>query len=322
MRAAETADPRLVRAAKDAAQQAFRAARSGAGSPDAVEAAARDWLSEINRINRLSRDASATAAQERDAASGLVGTIERLRLETDAARISAETADAACVAARQAAAECYEAAARGAAGEPRPPSPVTTQIEVGAGSGALVDEDADPAILRMLRGDRPALSAVVSALAGGHPEDVRHWRLLLSMLVDEILARAIEASCLAFPAANPFWGPFTRTQNRDIASALASLGYRFDGLGGWVDDRMPSQRDLALAVGYAGLDPMRVRHWPSESETAVLFRDVTVAGDEFLVTTAADLTLGQLVTLLGPRADDLAELFNDWARVRPLLLAD
>jgi hypothetical protein len=174
----------------------------------------------------------------------------------------------------------------------------------------------------MLRGDRAAQANVVAALAGSHPEDVRHWRLLLSTLVDEILARAIEAACLVYPREHAFWGAFTRPQNRDITGALASLGFRFDGLGAWVDDRTPSQRDLSLAVGYAGLDPMRVRHWPTEAEMAVLFGDVSVAGDEYLVQSAGDLTLGQLVSLLGPRADRLAELWNDWARVRPLLLSD
>lgn len=140
--------------------------------------------------------------------------------------------------------------------------------------------------------------------------------------MDEILARAIEAACLVYPQHDAFWGAFTSTQNRDITTALASLGFRFDGLGSWVDDRTPSQRDLSLAVGYAGLDPMRVRHWPTEKEMAELFRDVSVAGDEYLVETAGDLTLGQLISLLGPRADQLAELWNDWARVRPLLLSD
>jgi len=33
------------------------------------------------------------------------------------------------------------------------------------------------------------------------------------------------------------------------------------------------------------------------------------------------LTLGELVSLLGRRADALPELWNEWARVRPLLLA-
>ena len=35
-------------------------------------------------------------------------------------------------------------------------------------------------------------------------------------------------------------------------------------------------------VGYAGLDPMRIRHWPTEVEMAELFRDVGVSADEHL----------------------------------------
>jgi hypothetical protein len=37
---------------------------------------------------------------------------------------------------------------------------------------------------------------------------------------------------------------------------------------------------------------------------------------------AGDLTLGELVTMLGRRADGLAEIWNDWGRIRPLLLDD
>jgi hypothetical protein len=322
-RATGAADPRAARSAKDTAQHTFRATRASADTPDAVEAAAREWLSEINRINHQSREAAASAAHEREEAAGLAATMERLTLEAHAARISAETAEAACLAARQALAECEVAVAAETAGHfPTAPSVAPGSVDDGTGSGALVVEAVDPVILRMLRGDRTALGNVVAALAGGHPEERRRWRLLLSTLVDEILARAIEVSCLAFPLEHPFWSPFTIAQDRDITTALASLGYRFDGLGGWVDDRVPSQRDLSLAVGYAGLDPMRIRHWPNEAEMTELFRDVTVAGDEYLVGAAADLSLGELVTILGPRADDLAELWNDWGRVRPLLLAD
>jgi len=75
---------------------------------------------------------------------------------------------------------------------------------------------------------------------------------------------------------------FTRSQARDISAALASLGYRHDGFGGWADDRIPSQRDLSLAVGYAGLDPMRIRVWPSEREMTDVLRNVTVAADEYV----------------------------------------
>ena len=104
--------------------------------------------------------------------------------------------------------------------------------------------------------------------------------------------------------------------------ALASLGYRFDGLGGWVDERQPSQRELSLALGYAGLDPMRVRHWPNEQQSAELFSEVEVAADEYLAGAAGDLTLAEMVEMLGRRADGLVDLWNHWGRVRPLLLEE
>jgi hypothetical protein len=163
---------------------------------------------------------------------------------------------------------------------------------------------------------------VVTALAVDDPDDRQRWQLAVAGLVDAIIADAIEAGTLDFPTDHSFWGPFTIAQDRDIVRALASLGFRFDGLGGWLDERVPSQRDLSLALGYAGLDPMRLRHWPTEAEMAVLFQDVTVAADEHLAGAAGDLTLGELVSMLGRRADGLADLWNHWGRIRPLLLED
>jgi hypothetical protein len=172
----------------------------------------------------------------------------------------------------------------------------------------------------MLRGDRAAMQDVVVALGGDDAEDRRRWQLAMSDLVDAILSDAIAASALDFPSDHPFWGPFSQAQSRDITAALSSLGYRFDGLGGWVDERYPSQRDLSLALGYAGLDPMRMRHWPNDAEMSVLFDDVEVAAAEHLAGAAGDMTLGELVSMLGRRADGLTDVWNDWGRVRPLLL--
>ena len=94
-----------------------------------------------------------------------------------------------------------------------------------------------------------------------------HWQGLLGGLADALIARSIEASAFDFPLDHFFWGLFNQAQNRDIAAGLSSLGFRFDGFGGWVDEHQPSQRDLSLAVGYAGQDPMRIRRWPTEAET-------------------------------------------------------
>jgi hypothetical protein len=51
-----------------------------------------------------------------------------------------------------------------------------------------------------------------------------------------------------------------------------------------------------------------------------LFADVTVSADEYLAGVAGDLTLAEMVAMLGRRADGLAEVWNDWGTIRPLLL--
>ena len=322
--AAAAADPRAVRRAKDDAQARFRNGHAAAMTSDAVEAAARAWLLEINTINTEAREASASLIREREAAARIAGDLERLAVEADAARIGAETAESVCLTARESLAACEEREAAGpAAHHPAvpwqgPPGDTPDDDPLAGHLGA----GGDPRIFRLLRGDRAALSDVVTAMAGQDPTARRHWQTAFADLVDAILADSIAAGSLDFPAEHPFWGPFTRDQDREIATALSSLGYRFDGLGGWVDGRVPSQRDLSLALGYAGLDPMRIRQWPTESEMAELFRDVQVSATEHLAASAGDLTLGELVSMLGRRADGLAEVWNHWGRIRPLLLEE
>jgi len=251
-------------------------------------------------------------------------------VEADAARISAERADEACMAAREAVAACDEArtlaaavAAPGrapdenriAAAMPAPEDDLELATPMGSRAGG------DAVLLRILRGDREAMVDAVAHLGGDDPEARRRWQGWLSGLAEALIARSIEASSFDFPLEHPFWGPFSQSQSREIAAGLSSMGYRFDGFGGWVDDRIPAQRDLSLAVGYAGLDPMRIRRWPTETEMRELFVDVRVAADEYVADAAGGLTLGELVTLLGRRADALTELWNEWGTVRPILLA-
>ena len=326
----ERADPRIVQAAKETAQGGFRAAVSAATTPESHEAAARDWLTEINRINTEAQDATAKAARERDAALTTGATLERLGLEADAARIGAENADAACLAARVAVAECDERLDDAGGTDPAQHPAQVPAPSLAAGTAERVGEDETlglaleaggvPRIFSLLRGDRAAMTTLVSTLAGDDPESHRHWQLLITDLVAAIIADAIEETALEFPDDHPFWGGFSRQQDREIAHALSALGFRFDGLGGWIDGRSPSQRDLSLALGYAGFDPMRMRHWPNEQATMDLYRDVTVAADEYLAGVAGDLTLPEMVTMLGRRADSLAEVWNHWGKIRPLLL--
>ncbi len=65
---------------------------------------------------------------------------------------------------------------------------------------------------------------------------------------------------------------------------------------------------------------MRVRRWPTEGEFEELYRDVTVAADEYILGAAPGLTLGELVGILGRRADPLTEVWNAWGQIRPILL--
>ena len=323
--AAAEAHPHAVRSRKEEAQRAFRAASRGAGSPDAVEAAARTWLQDINRINRDAAGAALTADRERAAAGSVGGSLERLGREADAARVSAEIAEAACIEARGAVADCDERQVAGApasrtvakpAGETAPDDVVDDEL------GLALQGGSTPRIFRLLRGDPESMDSLVASLGAGDDEDQRRWKLALAGLLDAILADAIDHGFLRFPHEHPFWGPYTLSENRDIARALSSLGYRFDGLGGWVDDRLPTQRELSLALGYAGLDPMRVRHWPTEQETHTLLNDVVVAADEYLAGAAGGLTLAEMIEMLGRRADGLVDLWNHWGRVRPLLLEE
>ncbi len=320
-RARISADPRTVRAAKDEAQAQFRRTRLAAKERPANEAAAAAWLREINRINTRTREATLLMAREAALEAELLRAVEKAGLDADVARIGSEHATEASRAALMALATCEEAERLGEAPpEPAARTPRQLAREDGDGASLPAAPGEDVAILRLLRGDRATMRSLVERLGGSDPDDQRRWQLMLSDLVDAVVARAIDASALTFPDEHVLWGPYTQAQCREIASAMAALGYRFDGMGGFADGRVPSQRDLSLALGYAGEDPMRVRRWPTEAEMPALFRDVRVDAGRHLAATAGGLTMGEMVDLLGRRAEPLAELWNAWGRVRPLLL--
>ena len=328
--AAEASNPKAVRTLKEAAQREFRTASRSATNPEEVEGAARAWLQRINRINQEAAGAALTADREREAGAAIGAKLERLELEADAARIGATMADAACLAARSAVADCDEMAAsptvRATPGSPAGVTHPGAEASPGPAAdealGLALEGGARPRIFELLRGNPAVIERLVASLAGDDPDEPDRLRLAFSALAAAIVADAVRESFLRFPDEHVFWGPFTVQQSRGITRALASLGYHLDGLGGWVDERAPSQRELSLALGYAGLDPMRVRQWPSEAQTAELFRNVEIAADEYLAGAAGELTLAEMVELLGRRADGLVELWNHWGRIRPLLLED
>ena len=332
-RAEELSDPRRVAETKSRLHAAFRARSERATGSDDTEAAAREWLDEINRLNGAVREAARLAAAGSADLRAQVPTLERLAVEADAARIGAENADGACTEARETLARCEERAHHAAreAYVPPPPEdphpfahiwptdqpnlPRPVAPEPGPASDGL------PVIVRVLRGDRDARERLVAALAGTDIDATREWQLRMAHLVDSIVARAIEDGYLDVPTDDPFWSLFGTREAREIVAALSSLGFRYDGLSGFADGRVPGARDLSMAVGYAGLDRMRIRAWPRESELASLYADVSVAAAEWLSNQAGDLSLGSMVDALGGRAGELVEVWNAWGRVRPVLLA-
>jgi hypothetical protein len=192
------------------------------------------------------------------------------------------------------------------------------------GDGLFLDLRVIPPqlVVRLLNREIWTLNWLVDRLAGADVNARSAWKLRLSNFVDATIAAAIDDACFDFPGSHPFWGMFTTDQAREIARGLAALGYRYDGFGEFLDGRVPDQRDLALALGSAGLYPVRIRYWPKAGEYAELYRNLHVASAVFLATRAPSLTLGELVIALGRRAELLADLWNEWSRARSLLLAN
>ncbi|HYO41800.1 MAG TPA: hypothetical protein VES19_01260 [Candidatus Limnocylindrales bacterium] len=328
-RAGAQADPRHVVAAKERLHAAFRAAGDRAGTADETESAARSWLNEINALNNAVREARRIVEAGSAELRLRIGTLERLSAEADAARIGAENAESGCREAREELAGCEEADARARqriAPEPVEPHPFSGVWPEDRPN--IPDRRAPtdllaglPLVVRVLRGDRDAREHLVATLAAGDADAARDWGLRVSRLADAIIGRAIEDGYLDLPDDDPFWRLFSYPERRDIVGALSALGFRYDGMGGFADGRAPAARDLSLAVGYAGLDRMRIRSWPRDSEIAILYERAVVAADEWLADQAGDLSLGRMVDALGNRAADLADLWNAWGRVRPALLA-
>ena len=112
--AAWRADPRAVHDAKDAAQGGFRAAVAAASSPDAARGRRARLADRDQPDQHRSPRGDDDAPTREHAAAGEIGaTLERLGLEADAARIGAENADAACLAARERRRRLRRAAGRG-----------------------------------------------------------------------------------------------------------------------------------------------------------------------------------------------------------------
>ncbi len=184
-----------------------------------------------------------------------------------------------------------------------------------------LDTDAEvPALIRILRGDHRALAATAALLAGSDAAQRRPWHDTLMALARALADRALREGWLDIPVGNPFWDTFTIGQCRTIAAALATVGYRFDGTGGWDLGRVPTYRDLAAAVAVAGLEPRRIRAWPTQDEIAGLYLQATIAADEYVLTRAPDLGEVEIRDLVGTDDPVLDRAWASWGRVRATLL--
>jgi hypothetical protein len=242
---------------------------------------------------------------------------------TPALSVTSPAGEAAVVAVNTAAAAAADepvvaatADERSPAHEPEPPRGLRPGPEG-------VDPDARPrqALLALLLDGEDAIDRIAHRLAAGDGDDPLVWQTWLRGLVAALTIEAAAAGELEFPHADPFWGLFTTTDARAIARALAALGFINDGAGGFIGDRLPAQHDLVAAAGSAGLLPVRVRHFPTADEIPNLYRGVRVATETLLADRAPNLTLGEVIGLLGRRAEPLANLWNEWPRVREVLLA-
>ena len=207
--------------------------------------------------------------------------------------------------------------------ETRPMEPLADVAVVGDGATlpapAAEPVDVTPAVIRILRGEHRVLLQVVRELAGDDDAMRRPWQAAITGLAEALVQRAIDAGTLIFPVGNPFWDTFTTSQCREIAGALAATGHRFDGRGAWADERVPSYRDLAAAVAVAGMEPRRIRAWPTQEQIAELYRDVAVAADDYLVRSSPELDLVEVRELAGSGVPELELLWRQWELARPLL---
>lgn len=312
-------DRRRLADEKKAAQAEYHAVVAR-GEQGAVQDAAAVWLRRMDQLNRQARAADDRADDVAQRVMELERGLPGLEMAADAARISAESAQVACLEARRTLAACEEDAGRTA------PSSVgmqsTAAIAPASEETATASETAGVAAAAraLMRGDRQTLLGLALRLAEETGFEAGRLQLLLLELREQIVARARDDFAFAFPANHPFWSQFPDDAASAVAASLASMGYRFDGKSGWTDGHAPQVRDLALALSYCGYDPRSLRRPAGHAAIDALWQGATVRTDEYLLMRAPDLALSQLVTLLGTRAGKLAELWDMWGRVRPLLM--
>lgn len=325
-------DRQTLRAAKDEAARAYRNEYERARDEKSVMIATATWLGDVSRLNMDARRAVREAQTISHRQAEIEGLVERLELAAQSARVAAESAAEVCVNARRKLAACQEATRRTgpAMNKARPLAPpplVPTEALPSLQRAETVPAPArqpgdEPAVMAVLAADRRRLQEIVPRLAEEVGEDAGRLQLLLLDLREALFESANRTCVYDFPGGHQFWSQFSQAEARAFAAALATLGKRYDGEAGWVDDQTPSPRDIAMAASLAGRDLRSIRHNPSGSALEQLWAGVTVNVAEHLAVSAPDLRLEAMQRLAGERSNQLAELWRNWELLRPLLLAD
>ncbi len=175
---------------------------------------------------------------------------------------------------------------------------------------------------RMLRGEHRAMLEVIDSVAAADSRQRRSWEILLGGLVESMADVAVRESVIDFPMGTAFWDTFTVEQCRRIVAALGSMGYRYDGQAGWAENRVPAYRDLAQALADVGVEPRRIRAWPTQGEIATLFDGARPAPEELIAAAGPDYTAADMQALLGEHATGLMDLWGSWEAVVPALLSE
>ena len=194
------------------------------------------------------------------------------------------------------------------------PDPLLDDLRVPPSRGSLLE--------RMLRGEHRAMVEAVDLIAGEDSRRRRDWELLLGGLIEAMGEVAVEESVIDFPMGTAFWDTFTVEQCRRVVGALASMGYRYDGRSGWLDQRFPAYRDITQALADIGVEPRRVRAWPNSGEIAELFVGARPAPEELLAAAGPAYGAVEMRELLGTWAEGLADLWVAWDSIREVLVAE
>jgi hypothetical protein len=339
--ARQDADPTRIADAKVQAQATYRSMIAGSRDTMVERRATVEWMTTIDRINRDARRAGQQLARHEREVQRLTGDVARAERLADAARIALESAVAACAEARQALAaidgsgdtllgSSVERTERRSgtasfdgtfAAPPAPRLVPHRATTVGAGN----DEQGihRPVLVeRMAEGNRAALETAASEVSHVTGQPASHYILLLHELMEALAKVAVERNCLAFDEHHPFWSQFDSSERLAIVASLADLGFRLDPGEGWDYGRMPTVNDLVMALAYAGRDPRMLRVMPTPDDMRGLPASVHVVTLDLLARHAADLTLAQVLEVLGPRAEGFGVLWDDWGRIRPVLLSE